>query len=178
MRAKVFPLVSLLIFASSYGVPLLVVIVLLGSARNQFERYAVFLATPILVSVIFATTAGICSLPFQRYIIPGKFRRNLNDTVYFGRRAYGLCWTALYYCTPVYFLCLSFAPLKWLTFRLFGYRGSMNFVIYPDTWIRDLPLLNFGDCAYLSNKATVGTNIALSNGLILVGPITFKAKSY
>jgi UDP-3-O-[3-hydroxymyristoyl] glucosamine N-acyltransferase len=54
----------------------------------------------------------------------------------------------------------------------------MNFAIYPDTWIRDLPLLNFGDGAYLSNKATIGTNIALSNGSILVDSIEFKDNSH
>ena len=32
-------------------------------------------------------------------------------------------------------------------FRIFGYRGSMDFTIYPDTWIRDLPLLDFGEGA-------------------------------
>jgi UDP-3-O-[3-hydroxymyristoyl] glucosamine N-acyltransferase len=69
-------------------------------------------------------------------------------------------------------------PLKWLTFRLFGYRGSMNFAIYPDTWICDLPLLNFGDGAYLSNKATLGTNIALSNGFILVDHIILEKGAY
>jgi hypothetical protein len=49
-------------------------------------------------------------------------------------------------------------------FRLFGYRGSMKFTVYPDTWIRDLPLLMFGEGAYVSNRATLRTNIVLSNG--------------
>ncbi len=58
-----------------------------------------------------------------------------------------------------------------MTFRLFGYRGQMDFTVYPDTWIRDLPLLKFGKAAYLANRSTIGTNMALSNGKILVDTI-------
>jgi hypothetical protein len=64
-----------------------------------------------------------------------------------------------------------------MVFRLFGYRGSMNFTIYPDTWIRDLPLLKFEDGVYVSNRATLGTNMVLSNGFLLVGEITLRAKA-
>jgi UDP-3-O-[3-hydroxymyristoyl] glucosamine N-acyltransferase len=51
----------------------------------------------------------------------------------------------------------------------------MNFTVYPDTWIRDLPILTFEDNAYVSNRATLGTNIVLSNGFLLVAPITLRA---
>jgi hypothetical protein len=68
---------------------------------------------------------------------------------------YGLCWTSLYYCKPVYHFCLCVPWLKALVFRLFGYRGDLNFTVYPDTWIRDLPLLDFGKGAYISNRATL-----------------------
>ena len=47
----------------------------------------------------------------------------------------------------------------------------MDFTIYPDTWIRDLPLLHFGNGAYIANKATIGTNICLQSGEILVDRI-------
>jgi UDP-3-O-[3-hydroxymyristoyl] glucosamine N-acyltransferase len=47
----------------------------------------------------------------------------------------------------------------------------MDFTVYPDTWIRDLPLLDFGPGAYVSNKATLGTNVARANGMLLVDHI-------
>lgn len=64
-----------------------------------------------------------------------------------------------------------------MVFRLFGYRGSMNFTVYPDTWIRDLPLLHFEDGAYVSNRATLGTNMVLSNGFLLADEITLRANA-
>lgn len=178
MRKRLFPILSGLILSSSFGLPLTVVALLHAVSSSRLQQYSIWLVSPILIPALFVLIAGTWSLPFQRFIIPGKFPRDLNDPIYFGRRMYGICWTALYYCTPIYFLCLSVGPLKWFTFRLFGYRGSMNFAIYPDTWVRDLPLLKFGNGAYLSNKATIGTNIALSNGSILVDSIEFKDNSY
>jgi acetyltransferase-like isoleucine patch superfamily enzyme len=140
-------------------------------------KFVVALLGPILWSILFVTIAGVLSIPHQSFVTPGKFKRRIGDCGYFHRRLYGLCWTAVYYNKPVYFLCLSIPILKWLTFRLFGYRGSMNFTIYPDTWIRDLPLLHFEDGVYVSNRATLGTNIALSNGFLLVDRITLRSKS-
>ncbi len=61
--------------------------------------------------------------------------------------------------------------LKRLTFRLFGYRGALDFTVQPDSWIRDLPLLDVGPGVYVSNKATIGTNMCLQNGDILVAPV-------
>jgi carbonic anhydrase/acetyltransferase-like protein (isoleucine patch superfamily) len=117
-------------------------------------------------------TAGVLSYPHQRHIVAGRFARDLNSPAYFHRRVYGLCWTALYYFKPVYFLCLSILQLKFLTFRIFGYRGCVDFTIYPDTWVRDLPLLDFGPGAYVSNRATIGTNIVMLDGSILVDGIS------
>jgi UDP-3-O-[3-hydroxymyristoyl] glucosamine N-acyltransferase len=114
-------------------------------------------------------------MPFHRAIVAGRFPRDLAHPVYRARRMYGLCWTCLYYFKPVYFLCLSIPELKWLTFRLFGYRGQMSFTVYPDSWIRDLPLLDFGEGAYIANRATLGTNLVLSNGQILVDAIRIGA---
>jgi hypothetical protein len=50
-----------------------------------------------------------------------------------------------------------------LAFRLLGHRGSLDFKVDPDTWIRDLPLRDLGPGAYVSNRATLGTNMVLSN---------------
>ena len=63
-------------------------------------------------------------------------------------------------------------PLRRCVFRIFGYRGSLNFTVYPDTWIRDLPLLKLGNGAYIPNRATLGTDLVLTNGRILSDFIT------
>lgn len=48
----------------------------------------------------------------------------------------------------------------------------MNFTVYPDTWIRDLPMLNIGKGAYLANRATLGTNLVLRGNEIYVDHIS------
>lgn len=50
----------------------------------------------------------------------------------------------------------------------------MDITLYPDTWIRDLPLLNLEEGVYLSNRLTVGTNMCLLSGEIIVNQITIK----
>jgi UDP-3-O-[3-hydroxymyristoyl] glucosamine N-acyltransferase len=44
----------------------------------------------------------------------------------------------------------------------------MNFTIYPDVWLRDLTCIKFEDGSYIANKASVGTNMCLLDGTILV----------
>ncbi|MCL4790451.1 MAG: hypothetical protein KJ040_00180 [Gammaproteobacteria bacterium] len=133
-------------------------------------------AAPTYV-LAFVLIAGLLSLSHQAAIKPGRYRRDLADPIYRSRWLYSLCWTALYYCTPVYFVVLSVPPLKQLAFRLFGYRGSLDFTVYPDTWIRDLPLLDIGAGAYISNRATLGTNMVLSDGTVIVDRVTVGARS-
>jgi len=58
-----------------------------------------------------------------------------------------------------------------MVFRAFGYKGSLDFALYADTWIRDLPLLDIGRGVYIANKATLGTNMPLINGKISVNKI-------
>lgn len=109
--------------------------------------------------------AGILSLPHQRHMIEGRMPLDTGLRSYFHRRLYGLCWTSVYYSGPIYYTLLGIPMLRTGLFRLFGYRGGMAFTIYPDTWVRDLPLLDFGDGSYLSNKATIGSNmIFIRNG--------------
>ncbi|RZK99033.1 MAG: hypothetical protein EOO89_31520, partial [Pedobacter sp.] len=79
---------------------------------------------------------------------------------------------AIYYFTPLYWLLLSNRFTKRILFRGFGYKGSLDFTTYPDTWIRDLPILKLGIGVYLANKATIGTNLCLADGTIYVAPIT------
>jgi UDP-3-O-[3-hydroxymyristoyl] glucosamine N-acyltransferase len=105
-------------------------------------------------------------------VIPGLFPRELSHKVYGPRRLYALCWTSVFYFTPLYYLCVSFSFLKNFLFRLFGYKGQLDFTIAPDVWTRDLPLLNLESKAYVANKCTLGTNICLSNNKTLVGQVS------
>lgn len=134
-------------------------------------------AIPAVFALAYVLVAGLLSLPHQRAIIPGRFPRRLDHPLYFHRRLYGLCWTAVYYCTPIYFVCLTVPLIRKGLFRLFGYRGETDFTIYPDTWIRDLPLLSIGKGAYVSNRATVATNVAFRNGTLLVDRVTIGANA-
>ncbi|MES2768836.1 MAG: hypothetical protein V4596_06780 [Bdellovibrionota bacterium] len=127
-----------------------------------------------LLLFVFTSTiiAGVVSLIGKSGIKRGKFPRDLDHPVYFKRRIYGICWTQLFYFKPIYSVVISIPILKKIVFRLFGYKGSMDITIYPDTWIRDLPLLKFSPKTYLSNRATIGSNICLNDGTILVDGIT------
>ena len=122
---------------------------------------------PLVYGVSYVLVCGSLSLPFRSGIREGKFDRSLSDPVYRIRRLHALCWTSIYY-SPGYSHFLAFPWLRAVLFRLFGYRGSLDFTCYSDTWIRDLPILQIGSGAYLSNKATIGTNLALKDGRILV----------
>ncbi|MDQ3230189.1 MAG: hypothetical protein M3Q07_00065, partial [Pseudobdellovibrionaceae bacterium] len=51
---------------------------------------------------------------------------------------------------------------------------STSFVVYPDTWLRDLPVLSIGKDAYLANRSTIGTNICLNDNTIMVDSIQIK----
>jgi len=168
MRRRIFPLLATAYLLAIYGVPCAAVAALSGMPGPLCFRAA---TAPLLWVVSLVMVAGLLSRPHQRAIMPGTFPRSLSNPTYFHRRLYGVCWTALYYCTPAYHVCLSLRPLKALAFRLFGYRGALDFTVYPDTWIRDLPLLDLGSGAYVSNRATLGTNIVLANGRILVDRI-------
>lgn len=126
----------------------------------------------IVAVLLFALVPGVLSLPHQRWIVPGRMPTDVGVRAYFHRRLYGLCWTSLYYNQFVYWLVLSLPWSKIAVLRLFGYRGAARFTVYPDTWIRDLPLLDIGEGAYLSNKATIGTNMITREGEIIVDRIT------
>jgi len=174
-RAHLFPWISCIYLTLIYGLPTALATAL-ALASDPLGLW-VWLAAPVLWVVVFLTLAGVLSLPHQFAVVPGKVRRDVSNRFYFHRRLYGLCWTAVFYNKPVYFLGLNIPFLKTMVFRLFGYRGSMNFTLYPDTWIRDLPLLYFEDGVYVSNRATLGTNMVLSNGFLLVDGITLRANA-
>jgi carbonic anhydrase/acetyltransferase-like protein (isoleucine patch superfamily) len=172
MRKVAFSILAPLYLLAIFGLPLVACTLLYVAPTNFMARICVMLLMPLLYSVLYVLLAATLSLPHQRAIVAGRFPRSVTHPVYFHRRLYGLCWTAVYYFTPIYFIALSIPLLKRVLFRGFGYRGDMEFTTYPDTWIRDLPLLRLGKGAYLSNKSTIGTNIAFPDGSILVEPVT------
>jgi carbonic anhydrase/acetyltransferase-like protein (isoleucine patch superfamily) len=174
-RACLFPWISCIYLILIYGLPMVCAMEFVKLSA-PFDLWVAVVA-PLLWAFVFMIVAGGLSLAHQFAVVPGKVRRDINIRQYFHRRLYGLCWTTVFYNKPVYYLLLTIPCLKWLLFRIFGYRGSMKFTIYPDTWIRDLPILKFEEGAYVSNRATLGTNIVLSNDFLLVGGITLGARA-
>ena len=140
------------------------------------EQLVLLACAPPIFILSFVTLAGLLSIPAQRGIVRGKFPRQAFHPVYFLRRVYGACWTTIYYFKPLYSAVLAIPVLRRWTLFLFGYRGASQFTVYPDTWIRDLPLLKIGQGSYLSNRATIGTNLCLSDGQIYVDEVHFGEK--
>ncbi|MCA8958003.1 MAG: hypothetical protein KDC87_18150 [Planctomycetes bacterium] len=163
---------SILLLAAILGIPAL----LTGLLLAALGLAALPLALP-LAMVAYGLTAGVLSRPFHGAIQPGRFRRDLAEPLYRGRRLYGLCWTMVYYCPPVLQLFLAVPWLKRALVWSFGCPALRDATFYPDTWLRDLPLLELGAGAYLANKSTLGTNTALQNGTIVVGRIRVGARA-
>ncbi|HVJ91133.1 MAG TPA: hypothetical protein VM580_15125 [Labilithrix sp.] len=159
-------LYTLIIYAGPAGV-----IAVTAAGFSGVLRMATIAMSPILYALLFVTFAGVLARLHARYVVAGKFARDTGTELYFHRRLYGLCWTSVCYFVPIYAVALSVPFLKKVLFRLFGYEGSLDFVTYPDTWIRDLPLLRIEKGAHLSSKATIGTNVVLNDGTVLVGPV-------
>ncbi len=113
--------------------------------------------------------AVLTARPCASRIREGRFQRTPADRDYLARRVHGAAWTTLYYCKPVLALVLAVRPLRALVLRGFGYRGSLDVTLYPDTWVRDLPLLDLGPGVYVSNRATLGTNVVDGDRIIVSG---------
>ncbi len=63
-------------------------------------------------------------------------------------------------------------------FRLFGYRGDLDFTLAPDAWIRDLPLLVIGSGAYIGAGVVLGTGQMTLDGLgVALAPIAVGRRS-
>lgn len=133
--------------------------------------------SPFIFLLTFVLLGGVFSFMGRAGIISGKFPRLASHPIYALRRIYGTAWTQIFYFKPLYSVCLSVPILRKLLFKTFGYRGDFSFVVYPDAWIRDLPLLRIGRSVYLANRCTVGTNLCLNDGSILVGECTFADNS-
>lgn len=162
-------LLTLVYLGLIVGVPTLATVLLAQWLLRQPDPYWVALAAlPVVFGLTYVFVCGVLSCLTRVAIVEGKFPRDLGHIVYGPRRLYALCWTSLYYFPALYHAVLALPWLKWLVLRLFGYQGSVRMTLYPDTWIRDLPLLHIGPGAYISNKATLGTNMCLADGSILV----------
>lgn len=159
------------------GLPLVAAVLPVIAAPTWAWRTGALLAALPVFLCCYVLVAATLSRLTRRAIVAGRFPRDLGHEVYGPRRLYAICWTAIYFCAPVYHAVLAVPTLKRITFRLFGYKGSLNFQTYPDTWIRDLPLLHIGEGAYLSNKATISPNMCLQNGSILIREVTIGART-
>ena len=157
------------------GAPFALVVAVVRATRSPVSFYVMLALSPALYATGYVLTAGALSRITIRSVTPGRYPRDVGHRVYGPRRLYALCWTAVYYCGPLFHAILAIPALKRLTLRLFGYRGSIDFQTYPDTWLRDLPLLSIGKGAYLSNKATVSPNMCLRSGKIIVLPVSIGA---
>lgn len=164
----IFSVLVFLIFV----VPVIVTAAPIVLFDNPILRIALIGVSPIEFLLVYILTAGILSSFGRAGILPGQFPRDVKDKTYFKRKIYGLCWGAVFYSGPGYWAALAISPLRNFLFFIFGYRGTDNFVIQPDCWIRDLPLLKLSQGSYLANKCTLGTNLCLNNGTILVDSIT------
>src|SRR5580704_8322470 len=103
IRAAVFPALSSAYLLLIFGLPLTLCAALWRHSGTKWQPVAL-LCCPFLYAVLFTLVAGLLSIPHQKGIIAGKFPRDVGHRVYFHRRLYGLCWTALFYFKPVYFL--------------------------------------------------------------------------
>lgn len=137
--------------------------------------FAWLVAPAVYVAALCAGAVAI-AWPFAGRIREGRFQRDPSDRDYLARRVHGAAWTTLFYCKPVLALILSVPPLRAAVLRGFGYRGSNDVTLYPDTWIRDLPLLDLADGVYVSNRATLGTNV-VDGGRIIVSGIRMGERS-
>jgi len=173
MISFLIPTFYFLIYASA---TLAAVAPIIYSESKNMQLIMVLVA-PVSFALTFVIVAGLLSRFGKPAIIQGSFERSLKDKVYGPRRLYGACWTALYYFSPLYTICLAIPPLKKLVFRLFGYSGSTDFIVYPDSWVRDLPCLLFEEGVYIANKSTIGTNMCLMDGKILVDRVKMSKKA-
>lgn len=165
------PVILPFVFAAMIGVPFVCSFVLPIMAEAKSVQLIGLVVAPAIFILATLLTGLFFAFPTKKAIVPGKFERNLNHPVYGARRVYGAAWTSIFYNTPLYHTLLAVNPLRKVLFRVYGYTGPLDFTTYPDTWLRDLPCLMFESKAYLANKATLGTNLLLADGTILIDRI-------
>lgn len=106
-------------------------------------------------------------------IVPGKVVRKPENEIYQKRVEYTTELRAFAYNPAFMNIILSIPELKELFFRTFGYKGNLNFTMYPNAWIRDLPLLDIGEKCYLADGILLGTNrVSIDQRILRVDHIT------
>jgi acetyltransferase-like isoleucine patch superfamily enzyme len=102
----------------------------------------------------------------------GKFERDRNDKDYNDRIVYTQELRNFIYNPAVLNVIFGEQELKEKFFRAFGYKGTVNFTIYPKCWLRDLPLLDIGNNVYLGDNILLGTNqVTPDQKTLVVGKI-------
>jgi len=102
----------------------------------------------------------------------GKFERNQAHKDYKDRVDYTMELRNFLYNPAVLNMIFTDQELKTTFFRTFGYKGNVNFTIYPKCWLRDLPLLDIGENVYLGDNILLGTNqVTPDQKSLLVGKI-------
>lgn len=89
---------------------------------------------------------------------PGRFRRDASDHRYAARFGYTAALRRYVYNPAALERIFGDPSLKALFLRTFGYKGHTDFTVYPNAWLRDLPLLNIGRRCYLADGIVLGTN--------------------
>src|SRR5262247_628928 len=124
MRKALFLVLTPLYIVAIFGLPLVSCDLLyLASKSYLVTRLMAIAVAPVLFATAFVTIAATLSMAHQKAIVAGRYPRSVAHPIYFPRRLYGLCWTSVYYFTPIYFITLSIPFLKKLLFRGFGYKG-------------------------------------------------------
>lgn len=98
----------------------------------------------------------------------GKFVRDTNNSDYNDRLIYTKELRNFLYNPAVLNVVFGDNDLKEQFFRAFGYKGKVNFTIYPKCWLRDLPLLDIGENVYLGDNILLGTNQVNPDQKVLV----------
>jgi acetyltransferase-like isoleucine patch superfamily enzyme len=111
-------------------------------------------------------------------IVGGRFARDPETEIYKGRLHYTEELRKFMYNPALLNIVFSDEQLKSLFFRTFGYKGNLNFRIYPNAWLRDLPLLDIGENAYLADGIVLGSNqVSQDQRYITVGKIKIGANT-
>jgi len=109
-------------------------------------------------------------------IRPGRVRRDVQDPEYRLRSRYTASLRRFMYNPALLEVVFAEAELKTLFFRTFGYKGQTEFTVYPNAWLRDLPLLDLGQRCYLGDGIILGTNqVAVDQQYLVVDRISIGA---
>jgi carbonic anhydrase/acetyltransferase-like protein (isoleucine patch superfamily) len=112
---------------------------------------------------------------FQRVVSnikAGSFKRESESRDYQDRLIYTRAFRKFAYNPAILNEIFSCAELKKSFFRTFGYKGALDFTIYPNCWLRDLPMLDIGSKTYLADGILLGTNqVSTDQKVLKVGTI-------